>query len=283
MPGTSYELFGGPCHWDLVLHFYVAIGTRLARNRGCIDGDGNIDERRLNRVSREFVDSLQRAFHRTWNPKWDAEKKKGEWKLYEFPPCCSYHIDATFEIAPASLRGKMTKEEARLLLPEHYGLIVIENISMTANPHADLHGKIVVMHPDDIGDSTFPHELGHIMGLPDQHKHAHVDVPPDEEQRHRGHLMGTPVNGKRTIAPHEIAEIAAHVGMTCDEDTCCKARSTTERDTPQKPRREKPPRTPCTRDAWPGGVLDAWGYVMRDERPAPSRSRKKSEAAKKQT
>ncbi|MGE3876080.1 MAG: hypothetical protein AB7F74_24255 [Parvibaculaceae bacterium] len=264
MPGNSYELFGGPCHWDLVLHFYVVLGLKLATAEGCVDGDGNIREPRLNAVSRRFVTRLERSFHRTWNPGWNPATKKGTWKLYDFAPCCSFHIDATFEVAPASLRGQnMSKEEVRRRLPEHYGVIVIEDIEGNVNPHADLHGKIVVMSPDDIDDSTFAHELGHIMGLPDQHKHAHVHVPPDEERRHRGHLMGTAVNGRRQIAQHEIDEIAAHAGMTCDRETCCpREQRTAENKKTRRAGRDAPVRTPCTRDPLPGGVLGTWDYVL---------------------
>lgn len=264
MPGNAYELFGGPCHWDLVLHFYVVLGFDLAVDEECLDGNGNIRERRLNVVSRRYVKQLERAFHRFYNPDWDPERKRGKWKLYEFAPCCSFHLDATFEVAPATFRGqRITKESVRQLLPEHYGVIVIEDLAMNANPHADLHGKIVVISPSDITDTSFPHELGHIMGLPDQHRHAHIQVPPDEEQRHRGHLMGTAVNGRREIAQHEIDEIAAHTGMTCDKETCCrKDRRGAAEEEPRRKRRGEVVRTPCTRDPYPGGVIRAWDYVL---------------------
>jgi len=209
MPGPAYELSGGPCHWDLDVTFEVAIGGRLARSKGCVDDQGKVtDTVRLGQLTRDLVKQLQSAADKFFNP----NKQKGEWTLYEFPPCCNYHLDVKFEPLDSSLSGK-DKATVEGALQPGKGYIIVEKLGLTDNPHAAIGGKEIVIDIDRISDSrhTLPHEIGHALGLPD-----------DDTPQSKGHLMSHLTDGgSRSLTWDEIAQIAQNCGMTCDRKKCC--------------------------------------------------------------
>ena len=219
----AYRTLGGPCHWDIQICLYVFLGPRYARHH-----IGNFTtpqgQAQVRREARRQVRRLQAQFDDFFNP----NKEAGEWQLFEFGPCCSFHIDAEFHVPPAEWAG-LTASEIEDRLPEGCGILVVERIRIDEHPHATLSGRRVLVG-EDSDRFTLAHELGHLLGLPDQY--ATPDVPelgirgngmtPEEEAVHRGHLMGKKdESGERRIVSHEIQEIARLTGMSCDKSVCC--------------------------------------------------------------
>lgn len=206
--------------------FFIALNIGYAKSKGYVDGDGNVNGTAVAAECKRLADRLQRAFDKFFNPK----KGQGEWKLYEFPPCCSFHIDAEFSVSNQDWTGKSIGE-VRAALAEGEGVIEINKNSTGDHAHADIGGQGLVLKEDDILNSTFPHEIGHLLGLPDMY---HTDdipglgvkgnkMTPEEEKAHIGELMGKrkPGGFGRSISDEEIGRIAEATGMTCDRATCC--------------------------------------------------------------
>jgi hypothetical protein len=171
---------------------------------------------------------LTEKFHKFFNPDldWDRDPTKieGEWKLYEFGECpCSFHINIEFSPLPQEF-WSMTGDEVVRNLPEHTGIIQIDLLNLTEHPHAEVGGEIVVLDEDNIGTSTFPHELGHSLGLTDLYQSGQPrnTITEEEERRFKGSLMGKKDRrGKRRITAGDITRIAEITGMTCKVEICC--------------------------------------------------------------
>lgn len=224
MSRDSFELTGGPCHWDIHFLFFLVVSHRYARHHGL-----RPDSRRLRRALARLSKRITEAFHDFFNPEldWDRrpERIEGEWKLYEFGDCpCSFHIDIQVRPLPAEL-GRLDAEEVLRNLPEHTGILQIDRINMTEHPHADIGGKKVVIDEDHVsGGSTFPHELGHILGLPDLYRTGLPgnEITKEEEERYKGTLMGKKGRmGRRKVTKEDMQRIADQVGMTCEMEECC--------------------------------------------------------------
>lgn len=223
MARNSFEVTGGPCHWDIHMRYYVVVSGRYARHHGLRSGTARL-RRRLNTLSRRLTEE----FHEFFNPEleWDRDitKIEGEWKLYEFGECpCSFHMDIEVSPLPGEL-GRMSPRDVLRNLPEHTGIIQVDRLDMTDHPHADIGGKKVVIDEEHISGSTFPHEFGHALGLPDLYRTGLPGntITEAQERQYRGTLMGKKGRmGRRRITDEDIARIAAATGMTCDPDVCC--------------------------------------------------------------
>jgi hypothetical protein len=234
----AYTLSGGPCHWDIELCLYIALGMNYAKNEGALKADNSLDNVRVGELTRDLIRQAERSFNRIFNPRLE----QGEYRLFEFQPCCSYHMTARFQPFPWALSGAHTKEEIRDALPDGCGVILVENLSIADHPHTDAGGRVIVVGVADASAHTLAHEIGHALGLPDMYSHPAVpalnvpalDLPPNVEEANRGRLMGKPRNGHRTLHQDEIEGIARLTGMTCDADVCCHKR----------PRKDPPPEFP---------------------------------------
>ncbi|MDH5536631.1 MAG: hypothetical protein OEZ08_13820 [Betaproteobacteria bacterium] len=248
MPANAFEVTGGPCHWDIHMRFYVVVSGRYAANHG-LDPRTEDGRRRLRQRLRRLSRRLMEEFHEFFNPEleWDPDRAEveGEWKLYEFGECpCTFHMDIQVSPLPQELGG-MSAEDVLRNLPEHTGIIQIDRLNMAEHPHADLGGKKVVIDEEHIGGSTFPHELGHSLGLPDLYRTGLPGntITEEQEAQYEGTLMGKkgPL-GRRRVTEDDMARIAAATGMTCDTAVCCpdRARKRGKQETEKKPRGGKP-------------------------------------------
>lgn len=147
----AYKVYGGPCHYDIQLSFYIKLGKKYIKNR---IGDVSTKKGRAcyrSELKRQ-IKRLNKQFDKFFNP----DKKKGIWKEYKFDPCCSFHIDISIQLPPPNAAA----------LPPDTGMIEVELLSMKDHPNAKIGGKKVVVS-NDSGRHVFAHELGHILGLPD--------------------------------------------------------------------------------------------------------------------
>jgi hypothetical protein len=214
----SFTLTGGPCHWDLHVQLYVAVGVDLARNEGILGADGRIsDFDRLSRLTRALMRQMQAGFDSVFNP----NIANGEWTLYPVAPCCSFHISIDMRPLPDDWTG-LQKDALRTRLPPGWGVAMVERLDREA-PHADIGGTFTVLDAGAISGHHTAHEIGHLLGLPDRHRHAHNhdEVTPAVHRANRGRLMGIAQFGRRTVHETEVAEIASATGMTCDRRRCC--------------------------------------------------------------
>lgn len=247
MPPNAFEVTGGPCHWDILMRFYVVVSHRYARNHG-LDPRTADGRRRLRRRMNTLSRRLMEEFHEFFNPEveWDRDPAEieGDWKLYEFGECpCSFHMDIRVSPLPEEL-GRMSPEDVLRNLPEHTGIIQIDLLEMADHPHADLGGKKVVIDEGHIGSSTFPHELGHSLGLPDLYRTGLPGntITEEQEEQYEGTLMGKKGRmGRRRVTDEDTARIAEVTGMTCEITVCCpdRARRRGENEMRKKPRQEK--------------------------------------------
>jgi hypothetical protein len=223
----GYEVFGGPCHFDIKLHFLVGIGPDLMKSKGYVDADGNKNatyDANASNFKKASARRLKSAFDKFFNPQGpDAGK------LYTFPPerpCCNFHLDADFEAGDPSLDGQ-NERNVRNAMQSNPGktYVEMEKLGEGDHPHADIGGQFMQLPDvsmDDQGLHSLPHEIGHILGLADQYKTSHNRVSPQEEREHLGHLMGKSLpGGQREVDSHEAGEIAANAGLTCDFNRCC--------------------------------------------------------------
>jgi len=227
----AYRLTGGPCHWDLHVCYYLFLSPRYVRR---FVGNPNTDQgrRQIRARSNRLKARHEGYFDEFFNP----DKADGEWQLYEFGACCSFHIDVEIHLPPAAWAG-MNEQQIRQQLPQGCAMMVVDSLNMAEHPHASRGGERLLIDAQG-GKYTFVHEVGHNLGLPDQYRTP--DVPElgvqgngmtaEEEAAHVGHLMGKKdKRGRRAIQPHEMEEIAAATGMTCEEDECCPDRKQGER------------------------------------------------------
>jgi hypothetical protein len=226
----AYTLANGPCHWDLSLRFYIALGARYARNVGALRHDNSIDAGLVRQFTRPLLEQAQEAFDRIFNPRLE---KYGEYRMFEFGACCSFHITAEFLPLPPALSGTRDRDEVLRGLPPGSGVIVAEDLNIASHPHAIGDGTGIVVPVSSVSSHTLAHEIGHSLGLPDMYSHPAVpalgtpalDLPPDVENANRGRLMGQPLHGRRELHQDEIEAIAVNTGMVCDRATCCPERA----------------------------------------------------------
>ena len=223
---AGYEVFGGPCHWDIHFHFIVALGPGLMKEKGYVDDDGNLTlegQANAGPLKKGFARRLKKAFDDFFNPTGPAGK------LYTFPPerpCCNYHLDADFDAGDSST-DNLDEKQARAAMRAKPGstIIQLEKMGITDHPHADIGGQVIQLpniEMDNQGLKSLPHEIGHILGLPDRYRTKYNHVTEEEEHEHQGQLMGKPLsNGQREITSQEAGEIAANAGLTCNFDRCC--------------------------------------------------------------
>lgn len=239
----AYTRSGGPCHWDLELCIYIAIGARYARNQGALGANNRLNEARVTSLTRDLIRQAERSFHRIFN------------------------IDVRFRPFPWGLSGTRTREEIRDALPEGCGVVLAEDLSIADHPHTDGGGRVVIVGVDDVSSHTLPHEIGHMLGLPDMYSHPAVpelnvpelQLPPDVEEANRGRLMGKPRNGRRDLHQDEIEAIARLTGMTCDPAVCCKGARQEDKEEPKEkvfPPPKDAQKPGCVRFAPLGGILD---------------------------
>lgn len=258
---SAFTVTGGPCHWDIHLCFYVFFSPRWAR-RHLGNWTDSAGQKRLRSATRRYRRRLQEQFDEFFNP----ENDDGEWQLFEFPPCCSFHIDAEFKSPPANW-SSLTSHEILSRAPDGCGLLVIDDLNLNEHPHVRPGGRRMLL--DMSGDKeTLAHEIGHILGLPDQYRTPDVpdlgvignNMTPEEEAAHEGHLMGRKKNGKREIQPHEISEIAANTGMTCDHEVCCPPKEK-DKSVPESQQSRLMRSAPIFADSH-GGAVAAFDYAL---------------------
>jgi len=196
------------------------------QSEGYLDDQGQTNDKydaNASNLKKRLIKRLKTKFDGFFNP-------GGDGKLYTFPPerpCCNFHLDADFEVAGSGLDG-LTEEQARGAMQQRPNktLIQVENIPIDGHPHADIGGQVMGLpdvQADDKGLQSFPHEIGHILGLPDRYKTKYNNITPEQEREHQGELMGKALpNGQREISSQEAGEIAANAGLTCNFDRCCK-------------------------------------------------------------
>ena len=246
----AYTLVNGPCHWDLSMRFYIALGADYARDVGALRHDNSIDAGLVRQFTTPLLGRAQESFDRIFNPRLE---RHGEYRMFEFGDCCSFHITAQFLPLPGNLSGTRDREEVLAGLPPGSGVIVADDLSIASHPHALGDGTGIVVDVSDVSSHTLAHEIGHALGLPDMYSHPAVpelgtpalDLPPDVEEAHRGRLMGEPRNGRRVLHQDEIEAIAANTGMTCDPEQCCGKRDRPRTADQQSPRMRDAARDKC--------------------------------------
>ncbi|MDE2590299.1 MAG: hypothetical protein KGL95_11635, partial [Patescibacteria group bacterium] len=114
-------------------------------------------------------------------------------------------------------------------------------------------GQVFQIQEEDIDNSTLPHEIGHILGLPDRYMtglKGDTNTPTTEAQ-YTGTLMGK-INPQGTGKPQrqltqdDIEDIAKSTGMTCDAKKCCPRKSEEKKGYTGTQEKEKKPEEPKT-------------------------------------
>jgi hypothetical protein len=136
----------------------VAIGLDLARNEGVMGADGRIrDQDGLARLTNAKMRHMRAGFDKVFNPDIDD----CDWALYEFPPCCNYHMSLALRPLPDDWTGK-TRDELRDLLPDGWGVAVVERLRGEP-PHAEIGGTCTHLDSGAVSSHHVAHEIGHLF------------------------------------------------------------------------------------------------------------------------